>query len=378
MTIVLPLRRLVAIASSLPLVSLLPLVACGEESAVRPDADVPADADVLDAASADGGVVPTDAALDAAAESDAGGSLDDGGIPADASSGAEGRSCAGLGLLCAGADCCARAAVPGGSFPMGRSSAGTDAFADGFEDELPEHDVTVSDFELDRFEVTVGRMRRFVDAYTGMPPAVGEGAHPRIPGTGWKESWNAELPDSRDALLAQLNELAPYCNWTDVAGGNEARAVNCVSWYVAYSFCVWDGGRLPTEAEWEYAAAGGAENRLYPWGGQAPDATRANFGGLDANLSVDVGSATAGRGRWGHDDLAGNMWEWVYDAYAPTWYSLGGALCVDCANSADAERRSAFRGGAWTNGTGDRLRSAIRNSFQRRNTNNNLGFRCAR
>lgn len=369
MSMPIALRRLLFVSS------LTSFAACGEEPPPLPDAEA------RDAAApgVDGATVsPDDAALDAASTAlDAGARVDSGGPAADAWS-AGSPSCAGLGPICAGADCCARAVVPGGSFPMGRSSAGTDAFADGFEDELPEHEVTISEFELDRFEVTVGRMRRFVDAYTGMPPAAGEGAHPRIAGTGWKESWNAELPGSRDALLAQLNELAPYCNWTDVAGANEARAVNCVSWYVAYSFCLWDGGRLPTEAEWEYAAAGGAENRLYPWGSEAADATRANFGGLDANLAVDVGASVAGRGRWGHDDLAGNMWEWVYDAYAPTWYSVGGARCVDCANSADTEERSGFRGGAWTNGSSDRLRAAIRNSFRRRNTNNNLGFRCAR
>jgi formylglycine-generating enzyme required for sulfatase activity len=289
-------------------------------------------------------------------------------------------SCADLAPLCAGSDCCTTLPVAGGRFPMGRSLDGADAFVDGFDDELPEHAVTVSDFSLDRFEVTVGRMRRFVDAYTGAPPLVGAGAHPKIAGTGWKESWNAALPASRDALLQQLKdpELAAYCTWTDAAGDNEAIALNCVSWYVAFAFCAWDGGRLPTEAEWEYAAAGGDENRLYPWGSEPPDDARANFGGLDEDLLVDVGSHALGQGRFGHDDLAGNMWEWVYDAYADAWYSLGGANCVDCANGADGDQRSGYRGGSWTNGAGDNLRSAVRNNFRRENTNSNLGFRCAR
>jgi formylglycine-generating enzyme required for sulfatase activity len=302
-----------------------------------------------------------------------GGDDDDDDLPADLS-----PSCAGLDAICAGSDCCAGLPVPGGTFSMGRSLDGADAFADGFEDELPEHPVTVSGFTLDRFEVTVGRLRRFVDQYTGAPPAVGAGAHPRIAGTGWKDSWNDQLPPTRDALLAQLNELAPYCTWTDAAGANEAIAANCVSWYVAFAFCAWDGGRLPTEAEWEYAAAGGDENRLYPWGADDVDATRANFGGRDENLLVPVGGSPAGQGRWGHDDLAGNQWEWVYDSYAEAWYSLGGANCVDCASTAEGDRRSTYRGGGWTNGAGDNLRAAVRNNFRRENTNTNLGFRCAR
>jgi formylglycine-generating enzyme required for sulfatase activity len=57
------------------------------------------------------------------------------------------------------------------------------------------------------------------------------------------------------------------------AGANEALPINCVHWYDAFQFCAWDGGWLPTEAEWEMAAAGGAENRRYPWGGALPNAS---------------------------------------------------------------------------------------------------------
>lgn len=295
---------------------------------------------------------------------------------ADGSAGTARPSCSGLAPICAGSDCCARVTVPGGTFPMGRSASGSDAHIDGFDDEQPEHDTSVSDYSLDRFEVTVGRLRRFVDQYTGAPLADGTGAHPLIADSGWRSAWNTELPASREELLLQLNELRPFCNWTDSPGDNEAAPINCVSWYVAFAFCAWDGGRLPTEAEWEYAAAGGAENRLYPWGADAPDQTQANFGGLDEYVSIPVGSSPGGSSRWGHDDLAGSMWEWVYDAYSAAWYSTAGASCADCANTNDSEGRSSYRGGAWTNGAAN-LRAAIRNNFLRKNTNTNIGFRCA-
>ena len=95
--------------------------------------------------------------------------------------------------------------------------------------------------------------------------------------------------------------------WTDAPGDNEQLPMNCVGFYEAFAFCLWDGGRLPTEAEWESVAAGGEENRLYPWGSTAPgaDAMHAVHGcyydGVDTcDGLVDiapVGSAPMGNGR---------------------------------------------------------------------------------
>jgi formylglycine-generating enzyme required for sulfatase activity len=265
---------------------------------------------------------------------------------------------------------------------MGRSAAGGDACPPGATcdaDEQPEHDATVSSFALDTFEVTVGRFRTFVNAYNGTPPAAGAGAHPLIAGSGWLAAWNTSLPASQAALKTNLACKAGEQTWTDTPGANEAYAINCVSWYEAFAFCAWDGGRLPTEAEWEYAAAGGSENRLYPWGSTDPtsDYLASWWRGGSGSPFVAVGSYPLGNGRWGHRDLAGGVWEWNFDEYDSTWYSGGGSACNDCARVGNFPSR-VTRGGNWRYGA-EYLRAADRyGPFAPEERSPYVGFRCAR
>jgi formylglycine-generating enzyme required for sulfatase activity len=270
---------------------------------------------------------------------------------------------------------------------MGRSEAGTDAYTSGNPNETPEHDAVLSSFALDKYEVTVGRFRKFVEGYdawhvaaTPINPATGAGTHPIAEMTGWGESWTpaaTDLPANAAALMTLLNCNSNSQTWSDAAGTNTAEAypINCVTWYEAFAFCVWDGGRLPTEAEWEFVAAGGAQNRLYPWGLQPPDSTRAVFTGSGNSPRIVVGSKqlTGGAGYFNHADLAGLMDEWVFDWYDISFYNVP---CNDCANAARTAAR-VVRGGAWS-ASPAYLRAAYRHFPPPTNRVNYVGFRCAR
>jgi len=269
--------------------------------------------------------------------------------------------------------------VPGGTFLRGRSTTGTDqcpASTTCDANEQPEHASTVSSFALDTYEVTVGRFRKFVTAYTGTPPVAGAGAHPLITGTGWQSAWNTNLATSQSALITNLKCYAPYHTWKDTADGtSENRAINCVSWYEAFAFCIWDGGRLPTEAEWEYASAGGSDNRLYPWGSTTPNNTLANIAGGIGSVNL-VGQYSAGIGKYGQHDLAGNVWEWAFDAWDGT-ANYTSAASNNYANTVSASGR-ARRGGSWLTDFPARVRASFRSENAPSSRNDDFGFRCAR
>ncbi len=243
-------------------------------------------------------------------------------------------SCSGLATLCGlhgNVDCCAATAVPGGTFPMGRSTqdGGTDFYSGVYATsaELPEHLATVDPFELSTLETTVGRFRAFV-AQDPLPiPAAGSGAIAGVAGTGWRSAWNALLPSTGAVLKSKLacGNAATYSDQSI----SDALPINCVTWYEAFAFCIWDGGRLPTEAEWEYVAAGGAENRFLPWGPLDPQTRCAYANGFNCYNGIDVrsvGLLEPGASLFGQLDMSGNVSELVFDMFG--YYSP--AACTGC------------------------------------------------
>jgi formylglycine-generating enzyme required for sulfatase activity len=261
--------------------------------------------------------------------------------------------------------------VPGGTYY--RSYDGVD-----YTDKS--HPATVADFYLDKYEITVGRFRQFVNAGMGTvasPPASGAGAHPLIAGSGWNSAWNTNLSANTNSLESGMKCYAGYQTWTDTAGSNESQPMNCLDWYTAFAFCAWDGGRLATEAEWNYAASGGSEQRYYAWSSPATSTTiddsYAVYCGGPCNGTQNVGSKSPkGDGKWGQSDLAGNVWEWNLDWYASPYPTP----CNDCAELTTASYR-VIRGGYFSSNASN-LRSADRNNSIPGVHGSIMGARCAR
>jgi sulfatase modifying factor 1 len=309
-----------------------------------------ADGAALDANPTDGGSAD---ASDASNASDAG---DAGSIR---------TGCVALAHTCganADRDCCASIVVPGGSFNRSSDSA------------FP---ATVSTFRLDTFEATIGRFRVFVAGYPANKPAAGVGKNPSFPGdTGWNSAWDSNLPADQASLVAGLKQM-PGANWTDTPGAAENAPATCLTWYEAFAFCVWDGGRLPTEAEWNYAAAGGAEQRAYPWSippaSSTIDSTYAVYGGIPTIPNVGSKSPL-GDGRWGHADLAGSVIEWVRDTYD----LYGNGVCKDCMDdNTNALANRGQRGGG-VNDSASGLLTATRQYDLPSARRMSRGVRCAR
>jgi formylglycine-generating enzyme required for sulfatase activity len=254
---------------------------------------------------------------------------------------------------------------------------------------------TLSGFRLDKYLVTVGRFRQFVNAWkggSGWKPSAGSGKHTHLNGGnglsttagGYEPGWVASDDTRLAPSSANLACDPSYATWTAPVGNNESLPINCVNWYEAYAFCIWDDGFLPSEAEWGYAAAGGNRQREYPWGSTDP-ATSNQYAIYDCNYPcgagtcdgtvadiAPVGTATLGAGLWGQLDLAGEVSEWNLDWYAASYLDP----CTDCAYLTAASFR-VTRGGPFVDENTSIL-PPPRDAEDPTRRNSTIGLRCAR
>jgi formylglycine-generating enzyme required for sulfatase activity len=254
--------------------------------------------------------------------------------------------------------------VPAGQFEMGSDDAGV-AFAmqlcseisddcqqSWYEDQLPAHTVALEGFWIDKYEVTNAQYQKCVEGGACQAPK--------------------------------------WCNWGEPTYGEADKAdhpVVCVNWQGAQDYCEWAGGRLPTEAEWEYAARGPAAN-VFPWGdtfdGRLANSCDSNctmewrYTGYDDGYkqTAPVGSYPDGTSWCGADDMAGNVWEWVNDWYAWDYYSVSPA--ENPGGPRSGEHRVA-RGGSWRDGSNGELHLAAMRFYPGVPSlkTSSVGFRCA-
>ena len=242
--------------------------------------------------------------------------------------------------------------IPTGTFRMGSR--------DGYADERPDHVESENAFWLDLHEVTVGEYDKCVSA--------GE----------CRRQKTIRQPDAE-------HKFDRFCNYGRKS--REQHPMNCVDWYQARAYCRWVGKRLPTEAEWEYAARG-TDGRKYPWGSEAPSENLLNACGRECViLGAQVGKrwesmygaddgwdATAPVGSFPHDkspfgvlDLAGNVAEWTDTEYAKCYRD-------DCEPNS---KERVIRGGAWNDAEPRDVRTTYRNRDVPVLRASFVGFRCA-
>lgn len=200
---------------------------------------------------------------------------------------------------------------------------------DGLENSPP-HEAIVAAFDLDAREVTVGDYEACVKA--------GRCGAPRMDN--------------------------PFCN--PLTAERAKHPINCVTYTDAETFCAFSKKRLPTEEEWEYAARGGTERRLYSWGNEEPDSKRACYA---HEGTCEVGSFAPGA--FGLFDMTGNVWEWTSTTFA----LYGTAPATPRPGTTELK---VYRGGSWSRRFAKWMRNDLRNRYQTNEASASLGIRCAR
>ncbi len=232
--------------------------------------------------------------------------------------------------------------IGGGTFMMGGDNDQAS------EDEYPKHSVQVNPFWMDETEVTNAQFQKFVDATGYITTAeqkpdweeLKKAVPPGTPKPPDSVLVAASLVFKKAETEVNLHDFNQWWNWVAGASwkhpqgpgssikGKEDYPVTQVSWYDAMAYCKWAGKRLPTEAEWEFAARGGLINNIYPWGNEHVNAGKSKANSWEGKFpyfnemkdgyltTAPVRSFTSND--YGLYDMAGNVWEWCSD-----WYDAG-------------------------------------------------------
>ena len=253
--------------------------------------------------------------------------------------------------------------VPAGEFLMGSTQQQVnEAFEQGKKEyaetqlewyniEMPQHRQSVAaPFWLDLTPVTNSEYARFTEA-----GGYRNAAYWTEPGWAWAQQENKTGAVAYDGFLEPQQPRVG------------------VTWFEAYAYCQWRGGRLPTEAEWEWAARG-PENRIYPWG-SAFVAANVIYGRKNGNTTAVVGEGIrkAGASWVGALDMSGNVWDWCSTLYEPYPYAFDDKR----ASIQDGNRTHVLRGGSWVVSS-SLLRAAYRSGVTPDDEINSVGFRCVR
>lgn len=222
--------------------------------------------------------------------------------------------------------------------------------------------VTVSPIYVDTYEVTVERFRAYWNAGHPVPSSV-------------------IYPSGSYPMTGIVSEPGSGvgCTWR---GPSTSAPINCVNWTTAQAFCVWDGGRLPTEAEWEWAARKGS-TVPYPWGGSDPEDRLVCWSGSSSRVGTcSVGGFLPGVSPDGIHDMAGGVYEWMADSFQNYTYmgcwSASELVNPLCGQLSGLTNNRVVRGGSWETTVPTNLRSASRISRPLSTAERGTGFRCVR